>query len=167
MATIIDRRTVAPATDTYERALAWAAIGLLLAVMAALARGQGQWQAVPGMVWAHIATILIALVLTPAILLGRRGDARHRLLGKIWVAAMLLTALLSFGIHLSNPGGFSPIHILSAWVLIQAPILWHTARTHQVARHRRSVRGLVTGALLIAGFFTFPFHRLLGHWLFG
>ena len=23
------------------------------------------------------------------------------------------------------------------------------------------------GALLIAGFFTFPFHRLLGHWLFG
>jgi len=29
------------------------------------------------------------------------------------------------------------------------------------------VRGLIIGALLIAGFFTFPFHRLLGHWLFG
>jgi hypothetical protein len=25
---------------------------------------------------------------------------------------------------------------------------------------------LATGALLIAGFFTFPFDRLLGHWLF-
>ena len=28
------------------------------------------------------------------------------------------------------------------------------------------VRGLVIGALLIAGFFTFPFNRLLGSWLF-
>jgi uncharacterized membrane protein len=35
-----------------------------------------------------------------------------------------------------------------------------------VKRHRRSVRAMVTGALLIAGFFTFPFNRLLGHWLF-
>jgi hypothetical protein len=25
---------------------------------------------------------------------------------------------------------------------------------------------MVLGALLIAGFFTFPFNRLLGHWLF-
>jgi uncharacterized membrane protein len=33
-------------------------------------------------------------------------------------------------------------------------------------RHRRGVRAMVTGALLIAGFFTFPFDRLLGHWLF-
>ena len=32
--------------------------------------------------------------------------------------------------------------------------------------HRGSVRGMVTGALLVAGFFTFPFDRMLGHWLF-
>jgi hypothetical protein len=25
----------------------------------------------------------------------------------------------------------------------------------------------VVGALLTAGFFTFPFHRMLGSWLFG
>ena len=35
-----------------------------------------------------------------------------------------------------------------------------------LARHRRSVHGMVIGALLIAGFFTFPFNRLLGAWLF-
>jgi uncharacterized membrane protein len=29
------------------------------------------------------------------------------------------------------------------------------------------VRGMVTGALLVAGFFTFPFGRMLGAWLFG
>ncbi len=155
------------AVDGYERGLAVAATVLIVAVVAALLRGQAHWHAVPPFVWAHITTILVALVLTPVILLGRRGDRRHRVLGTIWVIAMLLTAALSFGIRLSQAGGFGPIHILSVWVLIQAPILWHTARTHQVARHRRSVRGLVTGALLIAGFFTFPFDRLLGQWLFG
>jgi uncharacterized membrane protein len=80
---------------------------------------------------------------------------------------MLLTALLSFGIRETNGGRFSFIHILSAWVVIQVPLLWYAARTHKVALHRGSVRGMVTGALLIAGFFTFPFGRLLGHWLFG
>jgi uncharacterized membrane protein len=155
------------AADGYERGLAVAASLLIVAVATALLRGRAQWHQVPPFVWAHIATILVALALTPVILLGRRGDRRHRTLGTIWVIAMLLTAALSFGIRLSNPGGFGPIHILSVWVLIQAPLLWHTARTHQVVRHRRSVRGLVTGALLIAGFFTFPFDRLLGHWLFG
>jgi uncharacterized membrane protein len=36
-----------------------------------------------------------------------------------------------------------------------------------VARHRRTIRALVIGALLVAGFFTFPFGRMLGVWLFG
>ena len=138
----------------------------LAAVLTAILRGQAQWALVPGIVWAHILTILVSLVLTPVILLSPRGDRRHRVLGRIWAAAMLLTALLSFGIRETN-GGFSVIHILSAWVVIQVPLLWYAARTHKVALHRGSVRGMVTGALLIAGFFTFPFGRLLGRWLFG
>jgi uncharacterized membrane protein len=142
-------------------------MALLAAVAAALARGHAHWGAVPAIVWAHVATIAVALTLTPVLLLGRRGDPRHRVLGRIRVAAMVLTAALSFGIRLIDRGGFSVIHLLSAWVLIQAPLVWHTARTGQVARHRRSVRGLVTGALLVAGAFTFPFDRLLGRWLFG
>lgn len=153
--------------DTYEKCLSVAATILLAAVGLALIRGHAHWGEVSGIVWAHIATILVALVLTPVILLRRRGDQRHRTLGTIWAAAMLLTALLSFGVRLGHPGAFSVIHILSVWVLIQVPILWQAARTHNLVRHRRSVRGLVTGALLIAGFFTFPFDRLLGQWLFG
>ena len=66
-----------------------------------------------------------------------------------------------------NDGGFSFIHLISLWVLIQVPLIVVTARTHRVVRHRRAVRGMAIGALLVAGFFTFPFHRLLGHWLFG
>ena len=169
MATAIGRggtRVKPWAADTYEKVLSVGALLLLAAVLAAILRGQAQWAMVPGIVWAHILTILVALGLTPVILLSPRGDRRHRILGRIWAAAMLLTALLSFGIREAN-GGFSFIHILSAWVVIQVPLLWYAARTHKVALHRGSVRGMVTGALLIAGFFTFPFGRLLGRWLFG
>jgi uncharacterized membrane protein len=45
-------------------------------------------------------------------------------------------------------------------------LVWH-ARRHNHAKHRAAVRGIVTGALLIVGFFTFPFDRLMGEWLFG
>ncbi|WP_163959576.1 DUF2306 domain-containing protein [Sphingomonas insulae] len=155
------------AADGYEKCLSVAATILLGAVGLALMRGRPHWGEVPGIVWAHIATILVALALTPVILLQRRGDRRHRRLGAIWSVAMLLTAALSFGVRVGRPGAFSVIHILSVWVLIQVPILWRAARTHNVVRHRRSVRGIVTGALLIAGVFTFPFDRLLGQWLFG
>ena len=79
---------------------------------------------------------------------------------------MILTALVSFTIRDTNKGGLSFIHILSIWTLIQVPLIFWSARTHDVRKHRSSVRGMVLGALLIAGFFTFPFDRLLGHWLF-
>jgi uncharacterized membrane protein len=56
---------------------------------------------------------------------------------------------------------------LSLFVLVMVPRLILQARAHNVAGHRSTVRGLVIGALLIAGFFTFPFNRLLGQWLLG
>jgi uncharacterized membrane protein len=168
MATVAEKvqRPRALTPDGYEKFLAGAAIALLLTVLAALLRGHAQWGRVPWPVWAHLATILPALALTPVMLLRPRGDARHRLLGKIWVAAMLLTALISFAVRLSNHGQLSFIHLISAYVIIAAPLIWWTARTHRVTAHRRQVRGMVTGALLVAGFFTLPFGRLLGSWLF-
>ena len=80
---------------------------------------------------------------------------------------MLATAISSFFIRQTGNGSFSLIHLLSILTLVQVPRLWWFARTHQVDRHRRAVRVMVAGALLVAGFFTFPFDRLLGHWLFG
>lgn len=173
MATVLEpvagraRARVRPiSADPLERVLAYAATVLLAAVLVALARGVGEWGRVPALVWAHLLTIIVALALTPVILLRRRGDHRHRLLGRVWAVAMVATAAISLFVHESGPGHFGPIHILSVWTLIQVPIIWWSARTHHVARHRGSVRGMVIGALLIAGFFTFPFNRLLGHWLF-
>lgn len=139
---------------------------LLALVLAALARGQADWGRVPGVVWIHLGTVMAALALTPVMLLRRRGDRLHRRLGWVWVAAMFLTALDSMFVRLINWGGFSFIHVLSLWTMIQVPLIVWSARRHQHARHRSAVRGMVAGALLLAGMFTFPFGRLLGMWLF-
>jgi uncharacterized membrane protein len=153
--------------DPLDRILAAAATVLLGFVLAALWRGRGEWHQIPLVVWLHLATIVAAVALTPLMLLRRRGDRLHRRLGWVWAAAMALTALFSFGVRGINQGGFSLIHILSAWTLIQVPLIVRAARRHEHAKHRAAVRGMVIGALLVAGFFTVPFDRLMGRWLFG
>ena len=153
--------------DTFDRVLASGSLILLAALVTAVARGRAEWPDIPTIVWAHIATIFIAVTLTPVMLLRRRGDWIHRRLGWLWAVSLAMTAILSFGIRGINQGSFSLIHVLSAWTLIQVPlVVWH-ARRHNHAKHRSAVRGMVIGALLIAGFFTFPFGRLMGRWLLG
>lgn len=151
----------------FDRILSAAALVLLAFVFTALWRGRAEWAEVPAFVWPHIATIVLAILLTPVMLLRRRGDRLHRRLGWVWVSSMALTAVLTFWIRGLNQGSLSLIHILSAWTLVQVPVIVWSARAHNHRRHRNSVRGMVTGALLIAGIFTFPFDRMLGRWLFG
>ncbi|WP_369405740.1 hypothetical protein [Sphingomonas asaccharolytica] len=90
-----DAKVGSLAPNWYDKALSAAATLLLAAVVVALARGMAQWPQVPGVVWAHLVTVLIALILTPWMLLRPRGTKAHRLLGKIWVTAMVATAALS------------------------------------------------------------------------
>lgn len=156
----------ATAPDRLERALGVLALAMLGFVFVALFKGMADWAAIPGVIWLHLATIVLALALTPLLLWRPRGTPGHRKLGYVWSAAMLLTAIDSLFVTTSRPGQFSPIHILSVVTIVLVPWLVISARRHQVARHRRTVRGMIIGALLVAGFFTFPFDRLLGHWLF-
>ncbi|NJM50447.1 MAG: hypothetical protein HC843_05790 [Sphingomonadales bacterium] len=153
--------------DGMEKILAVLSTVLLLAALTALGRGLDEWHLLPWQVWTHLGTILTALAITPVMMLRKRGDDLHRLLGWIWSAAMFATALISFDIRLIAKGEFSFIHLLSLLTLVGVPVLIGTARRHKIAQHRRQARGFIIGALLVAGFFTFPFDRLLGSWLFG
>ena len=168
MATVADVPKAARPTDAtlIDKFLAASATVLLLAALTAIAKGYGGWNQIPGNVWWHLSTILVATALTPVMLLRPRGDRLHRQLGYVWVAAMFVTAAISLDIRLINRGGFSPIHVLSVFTMIQAPFIVWRARQHDWQRHRKAVRLMVAGALLAAGFFTFPFGRLMGNWLF-
>lgn len=65
----------------------------------------------------HLASALLALSLGPLNLLRRRRDRTHRLLGRTWVAAMLVTCLTSFGLH-GPGGGYSWLHGLSVFTIV-------------------------------------------------
>ncbi len=155
------------APTPYEKALAYLTILLTVMALVAVAKGRAEWAQIPLAIWLHFGSLLVALVLTPVLLLRRRGNRLHRQLGWIWAIAMMVTALASLRVRILNHGHFSPIHLLSVLVIVSVPLLVWRARTHRVEAHRRSIRGIVTGGIIVAGFLTFPFGRLLGHWLFG
>lgn len=160
------RRAAHRHTETFDRWLAFATGLLLAAVLLAIARGYGRWSEATTTIWIHLLLVVAALALTLVQMLSRKGTPRHRLLGRVWVAAMFSTALASLFIVEGDAWRFSPIHVLSAVVLVEAPMVAWTARTGRIAHHRSVTRALVVGALVLAGAFTFPFDRLLGTWLF-
>jgi len=150
-----------------DRLLGALALAMLAAVIAAVIRGQPEWARVPWAVWVHLSALGLVLALTPVQLWARKGTQPHRLGGYLWAGSMMVAAGVSFLIRDIADGGLSWIHALSAFVLFQTPRLVLAARAGDTARHRRHVRNLTLFALLVAGFFTFPFGRMLGRWLMG
>ncbi|HEU0066553.1 MAG TPA: hypothetical protein VFQ57_04865 [Sphingomonas sp.] len=69
--------------DRYEKILLDGAIVLGIAILTALIRGRARWAEVPMLVWLPLATIAVALALTPTMLLSAWGTGRHWLLGRI------------------------------------------------------------------------------------
>ena len=118
----------------------------------------------------HLATVVPAFLLGPVVLWRRKGDATHRLLGRIWVCLMLVTAISSAFIRTPGAGiagtGFSFIHIFTVWTLVNVPLAVRAARRGEIARHRGMMTGLYAG-LVIAGAFSFLPGRLLGTFVFG
>jgi len=120
----------------------------------------------------HLATVLPAFVLGTWLLLSsRKGSPGHRLIGKVYMVLMLITAGLTLfmpaavGPRVLNHFGF--IHLFSLLTFNAIPRAYLAARQHDLAAHRRHMIALYVGALLIAGAFAFAPGRLLHHWLFG
>ena len=68
-----------------------------------------------------------------------KGTLPHRSVGWVWVALMLVVCISSFFIHeIRMWGPWSPIHLLSIYVLIMVPVGVLAARRHIVERHRRA-----------------------------
>jgi uncharacterized membrane protein len=97
-----------------------------------------------------------------------KGTLPHRTVGWAWVALMFIVCISSFFIHeIRTWGPWSPIHLLSIYVLIILPLAVLAARRHIVERHRKHMLGLFLGALVIAGAFTFWPGRIMHAVVFG
>jgi uncharacterized membrane protein len=116
-------------------------------------------------IFLHLMFALLAIVVGAIQLICKKGTALHKGLGYVWVIAMVVICLSSFGIKTIMPsgifGGFSPIHLLSIWVLFQLARGIYFARKHDIARHRKCMVYTYVGGLLIAGMFTLMPGRFL------
>jgi len=119
----------------------------------------------------HLSTIAPAFAIGTYILVTKKGTARHKFLGRIYMLLMLFTALVTLlmsakvGPTLLDHFGF--IHLLSLLVLYSIPVAYHAARTGNIERHRMIMVSVYVGALLVAGGFTLMPGRLLGDLIFG
>lgn len=116
----------------------------------------------------HVATVVPAAVLGAYILASRKGDRLHCIMGRVWLTLMVLSALSSFFIHeIRTWGDFSPIHLLSIWVLIASVLIIKTAREGNLKAHRGYVTGTYLGGIVGAGLFTLLPGRIFNRVLMG
>ncbi len=116
----------------------------------------------------HAAAAILALLVGAIVLFRRKGDRRHRVLGKLWVTLMAIVALSSFFIWTIRLWGvFSPIHLLSILTLF---LLWRAvsyARARNIVLHKRTMQYTYVLALVITGLFTFYPGRIMSKVAFG
>lgn len=109
----------------------------------------------PHAIQIHVFTVVPAAVLGTYILAMKKGTARHKLLGKVWLVLMVASAFSSFFIHtIRSWGEFSPIHLISLWVIIASFLAIRTARKGNIRAHRSYILGMYIGGILGAGAFT-------------
>jgi uncharacterized membrane protein len=109
----------------------------------------------------HVVTVVGALGVGTVLMVGVKGTRTHRILGWLWVAFMLATAITTLFIHRLNPSGLSPLHLFSAYALIAAPLAVFAARTRRINLHGRIMAGAYMGALLVAGATSFLPGRIM------
>jgi uncharacterized membrane protein len=116
----------------------------------------------------HAFAAMGAFVLGLVQFAAPKGTLPHRTLGWIWVLLMAAVAVSSFWIHqIRMVGPWSPIHLLSIFVLTMLPLAVWRAHTHRVADHRRIMIMMFSGALVIAGLFTLLPGRIMHAVVFG
>lgn len=161
-------------------ALITVTITIAFMVLSALTGGYGAYSQVEGdtaqtarvtlPIILHLSTVLPSLAIG-GILLARRkkGDALHKILGRLYAMLMVTTAIVSFWIGRPGTGiagsGFSFIHIFSVVTLFSIPWAVCAVRRGNIASHEATMRGLYVG-LIIAGLFTLIPGRLLGNLVF-
>jgi len=113
----------------------------------------------------HLATVVPAAALGVAQLFMTKGTRLHRVMGWIWVSAMLVAVISSFWImEIRKGAGWSVIHLLSAWTLISLALAVWYIRRGNVRAHKGFMVGTFLG-LAGAGLFALAPGRALYRFL--
>ena len=116
----------------------------------------------------HAAAATLALLGGPVALWRRRRDGWHKAVGYVWVGAMAVTALSSFGIRdFAILWGLSPIHLLSVLALWSLWTGLRHAMRGEIVAHRAAMTGLYWRGLLVAASFNFLPGRVVNRTFFG
>lgn len=113
----------------------------------------------------HLLSVIPAIPLGAWVLLQRKGTPRHRVLGKLWLAMMIVAAVSAIGIRHLNGGSLSPVHLLVPLVLVGGWRAVAAARAGDIRAHRRVILSLFIGGLLIPAATAFAPGRLMWVWL--
>ncbi|NIZ14760.1 DUF2306 domain-containing protein [Phaeobacter sp. HF9A] len=96
----------------------------------------------------HVVAAMVAVGLIPFVLWRQQRDRRHKILGYVWVSAMAITALSSFGIsNFGWIGPFSPLHGLAVFTLWTLVTTVRAAIRRDIVSHRAGLRSLATFGL--------------------
>ena len=116
----------------------------------------------------HALAAMAAFALGLVQFAAPKGTLPHRTIGWVWVGLMASVALSSFWIHqIRLLGPWSPIHLLSIFVLIMLPLAVWRAHTRRVTAHRRAMIAIFSGALVVAGLLTLLPGRIMHQVVFG
>lgn len=94
----------------------------------------------------HVVAALASVLLGVVQLVRRKGDARHRHLGRVWVVLMLWAAVSSFWIRHLRDGAFSWLHVLSLVTLVTVSLGVWNIRRGRVQAHRGNMTGSWIGS---------------------
>ncbi|WP_028023337.1 DUF2306 domain-containing protein [Enterovibrio calviensis] len=122
------------------------------------------------LIYFHLATAIASFCLGTYLLARRKGSPTHKLLGKIYMLLMMITAISALFIP-AQVGPqvlyhFGYIHILSLVTLYTVPEAYIAIRKGDVKKHRNAMVILYVMALVVAGAFAFMPGRLLHTWFF-
>lgn len=113
----------------------------------------------------HLFTVIPAVALGAFVLWRPKGDARHKLMGRVWAMLMMVTAISSFWLQTLR-GGLSLIHLFSVLTLVSIPLAIRQVRRGNIRAHLRAMRGVYIGTI-VAGLLAAVPGRYLGDLLFG
>ena len=104
----------------------------------------------------HVVTLVLAgLVGSWQFFVSRSGSTAHRLLGRAFIAVMLIMALVSLFIHVRSPNrpffGLSMLHLYVPLIILFIAMALIGARSQRLVLHRFAVGALYFGSLVFTG----------------